>query len=457
MRDLAFVGFLAALIALGFRRPFMFVLAYAYVDIVSPQRLSYYLLNSIPISMIVAVLAVAGWVIGENKRGVRVPVRQWLILLLLIYTYFTTVHADFPVEAQFKWDWASRSLIWAFSLPLALTTRLRIEAYLLIMILSVSAIIIVGGVKTAISGGGYGTLVMFVDNNSGLFESSTISTVAITIIPVILWLTKHGTIFPPDWRVKAFAYALIFACLLIPVGTAARTGVVCIAFLGVLMLRYTKRRVLYLALVGVAGLAVIPLLPQSFTNRTATISGYQADESASTRLAIWAWTIDYAQENPLGGGFEAYRQNKLKIQTVSIQTDGTVQNAQTTQIEDAGRAYHSSYFEMLGEQGFPGLILFLLIHGIGIWRMEVLRRRYKDSEADPWLSPLATALQSGHLIYLVGSLFVGIAYQPFVYMLVGTQIGLDTLVRRREWEGRKQPFVKRKPVTPGAAELQPSS
>ena len=36
------------------KRPFLFVLAYVYVDIVSPQRLSYYLLNSIPISLIVA-------------------------------------------------------------------------------------------------------------------------------------------------------------------------------------------------------------------------------------------------------------------------------------------------------------------------------------------------------------------------------------------------------------------
>ena len=57
MRDLAFVGFLAALFAFGFRRPFLFVLAYAYIDIVSPQRLTYLLLNSVPISAIAAAFA----------------------------------------------------------------------------------------------------------------------------------------------------------------------------------------------------------------------------------------------------------------------------------------------------------------------------------------------------------------------------------------------------------------
>jgi hypothetical protein len=289
---------------------------------------------------------------------------------------------------------------------------------------------------------------MFIDNNSGLFESSTISTVAITIIPLVLWLARYGTIFPSDWRVKAFAGALIFSCLLIPVGTAARTGVVCIAFLGVLMLRHTKRRVLYLALVGLAGLAVIPLLPQSFTSRTATISGYQSDESASTRLAIWAWTIDYASKNPLGGGFDAYRQNKLHVRTSSVTTDGNVEMAQSVVIEDVGRAYHSSYFEMLGEQGYPGLILFLLIHGIGIFQMELLRRRYKGHQELPWLAPLATALQSSHLVYLVGSIFVGIAFQPFVYMLIAVQIAFTSHVARLERPQRSKPF--RQPAAPDA-------
>jgi hypothetical protein len=41
-------------------------------------------------------------------------------------------------------------------------------------------------------------------------------------------------------------------------------------------------------------------------------------------------------------------------------------------------------------------------------------------------------------------------------MLVGTQIGLDALVRRREREGRKQPFVKPKAAPPAEPELQPS-
>ena len=50
---------------------------------------------------------------------------------------------------------------------------------LLFLTLSAAAIIIVGGIKTVLSGGGYGVLNLMVTNNSNLYESSTISTVCL--------------------------------------------------------------------------------------------------------------------------------------------------------------------------------------------------------------------------------------------------------------------------------------
>jgi probable O-glycosylation ligase (exosortase A-associated) len=443
MRDLALVGFLVALLGLGLRRPFLFVLAYAYVDIVSPHRLSYYLLNSAPVSMIVALLALAGWVIADDKRNFRITVRQMLMLILVAYAGFTTAYADLPIVAKEKWDWASKAVAFAIFLPLTLRTKLRVEAFLLFITLSAASIIIVGGIKTVLSGGGYGVLNLMIDNNSGLYESSTISTVAIALIPVILWLARFGTVFSPDWRVRLFAGALVFACLLIPVGTEARTGLVCIAALAVLMLRDVKRRFVYLAGAALLGFAAIPFLPASFTDRMSTIQGYEADASASTRLAVWAWTWNYARENPLGGGFGAYRQNRIQVQTVDSEMAGAVTVVSARTETDAGRAYHSSYFEMLGEQGYPGLVLFLLIHGIGLIRMEVIRRRHRRSTGDAaWIAPLATALQHFQIIYLVGSLFVGIAYQPFPWLMLGVQIGFDTYVSRKGQPAKRLPWRK---------------
>jgi len=444
MRDLALIGFLAALLLLAVKRPFLFTLAYIYVDTVSPQRLSYYLLNSFSVSMYVAILAIAGWLIAD-KKDVRPAPRQGLILILLAYVTWTTVYADLPVEAWSKWEWVWKALVFAIFLPLTLRTRLRIEAALLFLVLSAAAIIIVGGIKTTLSGGGYGVLNLMVDNNSGLYESSTISTIAIALIPLILWFTRFGTIFPPDWRVKIFCFSLVFACLLMPIGTEARTGLICIAVLAILLLRDARRRFLYMGAAALLGAAAIPFLPASFTSRMETIQGFQGDQSANTRLAVWGWTWDYVQDHPMGGGFEAYRQNRIQVSTVSAQTTGEVSVVSAMTQADEGRAYHSAYFEMLGEQGFAGLILFLLIHGIGLVRMELIRRRYRRAAGEEaWIAPLATALQNFQLIYLVGAIFVGIAYQPFVFLMLATQIGFDSWLARRERtkrnEARRQAF-----------------
>ena len=166
MRDLAFIAFLLAFFGMGFKRPFLLVLVYVYIDIVSPQRLTYLLLNSVPISLIAVALAVGGWILADDKRDTRVGGRQVLIVLLLLYCWRTTIAADFPVEALEKWDWVWKALAFAAFLPLTLRTRLRIEALLLFMILAASSIIIVGGIKTIASGGGgYGQLNLMVDNN----------------------------------------------------------------------------------------------------------------------------------------------------------------------------------------------------------------------------------------------------------------------------------------------------
>jgi len=430
MHDLAFIAFLTALFGMGFKRPFLLVLAYVYIDIVSPQRLTYLLLNAVPISLIAVVLAVGGWALADDKSDTRVAPRQWLILLLMLYCWITTQTADFPLEAAGKWEWVWKSLAFAVFLPFTLRTRLRVEALLLFMVLSAGAIIIVGGIKTVVThGGGYGELDLMVNNNSGIYEGSTISTVAVAIIPIIIWFTRWGTVFKPDWRVKTFAVALIFACMLIPVGTSTRTGLVCIALLAVTEFRTVKRKVLYVAAIGLLGVASIPMLPSAFTDRMSTIKTYKSDESASTRLAVWNWTMDYVKQHPFGGGFEAFRGNKLRY--VLKEADGRERIA-----TDQARAYHSAYFEMLGEQGYPGLALWLVINLIGLVRMEVLRRRYRDADGEyAWAGALAGALQSAHIVYLLGAGFVGIAFQSFIYMLVGAQIGLDGYLRRRAGAG----------------------
>ena len=435
MLDLALFLFVCFLMLAGLRRPYLWVLAYLYIDILAPQKIGWSITPAFPISLIAFCAAFAGWILVDPKRGSKWTMRQTLLVLLLVYCGWTTMHADFPEEAQVKWEWVWKALVFAIFLPLTLTTRLRLESAALTMVLTVGAIIISTGLKTVGGGGGYESLSFFVNDNSGIYESSTLATVAIGIIPLILWFTRHGTVFPPDWRVKAFAYALIFACLLIPVGTEARTGLVCIAVLALVALRDVKRRLTFIIGGAMMVMVALPFLPASYYERMALIADHNEDESASTRVAVWEWTLDYVGENPLGGGFDVFRGNRFEYRMpVKKEAGEHTVTIEYQDVVDEGRAFHSAYFEMLGEQGWIGLGLWLWFQGLGIWQMERLRRRWRDrtGAGEQWQGPLASALQVAQIIYLVGALFQGIAYQPFIMMLAGLQIGLWTYCRRHD-------------------------
>ncbi len=452
MLDLVFIAFIGFILLLGLRRPYLWVLLYIYIDIIAPQRIGYALIQSIPVSLIAFGAAFGGWLLLDRKEGARFSLRQGLMLALLVYAFWTTGNADFPVEAQTKWEWVWKALVFAIFLPLTLTTRLRLEALAVTMVLAISMIVISTGMKTVLGGGGYENLKFFVTDNSGIYESSTLATVAIGMIPLIWWLVRFGTIFPKHWAVKAFAAALTFSCLLIPVGTEARTGLVCIAVLAIFLLRYVERRVMFIMAAGALGVIALPFLPQSYYERMATIAQPGGDESASTRVAVWAWTIDYASRNPFGGGFNSYLGNSFTYEIPVTEEVGNTTAVEFRDVTDEARAFHSSIFEMLGEQGWPGLFIWLWLQALGVWQMERIRSRWKDqtSEQEGWIAPLAVALQLASLVYLTGALFQGISYQPVFYKLIGLQIGLYSYCRRLNPSRFKSGFTRIREQSPRA-------
>ncbi|MEO0462753.1 MAG: DUF5935 domain-containing protein [Pseudomonadota bacterium] len=437
MMGLIFMAFIGFILALGVKRPFLWVLLYVYIDILAPQRIGFGPIQSLNISLVAFAAAFGGYLLLDKKEHVSFTARQGLMLALLAYCFWTTGNADFAEDAATKWDWVWKAFLFAIFLPFTLTSRARIEALALTMVLAIGMIVVSTGMKIVLGGGGYGNLKFFVQDNSGIYESSTLATVSIALVPLVWWFTRFGTVFRPHWAVTGLAVALIFSCLLIPIGTEARTGLLCIAALALLLLRYTNKRFLFLAGAGALGLAALPFLPQSYYDRMATITQPGEDESASTRLAVWGWTLDYVSQKPFGGGFDAYRGNSFTYRLPKTEEVGNTTLVEYAEVTDEARAYHSSVFEVLGEQGYPGLAMWLMLHLLGLWQMERINARWKRrskrgdmEEEEAWIAPMAGALQLASCIYIVGALFQGIAYQPVMLMIIGLQIGLHTYCKR---------------------------
>jgi O-antigen ligase len=162
-----------------------------------------------------------------------------------------------------------------------------------------------------------------------------------------------------------------------------------------------------------------------------TIKTFDEDASASTRLAVWGWTLDYVAEHPLGGGFGVYRINRLDIDMQRREGDADNQAVRTVTVQDNSRAFHNSYFEVLGELGYPGLAIYLAIVALTLQAAWKLRKiSTGDPDRDIWFRDLGTMMLVSILVYMSGSMFVGIAFQPPFYDLLAITIAATHIARR---------------------------
>lgn len=456
MRDILIALVVLCLMAAAFYRPWLMTFAYLYADLLQPQRLSYYLIKSVPVNFIIAVSAVI-FFLFDKKKNLRISGVQMLMVLFTAWFTLVSTWAILPDQQfWFKWDAAWKAVLFSGAfVPMVLATRRRIDAAVALFVLCVGLVSISGGLKTLMGGGGYENLRMIVDTNQGLYESSTISTVAMASIPLILYLWRDSPLVGRNRWTLLFAIGLIVAAILVSIGVEARTGVVTGGMLLFLLFLRSRRKLPLAAGVVAAAIVALPFVPQTFIDRAETITKPETDTSASTRLAVWKWTLDFVEEHPFGGGFRVFRINEIEYTVVDKDENGNILGFR--QVTDRGRGFHSSYFEVLGETGWPGLAMYLSIIGFSLIGLYRLRRRYAKGPPDKqWAAHLADALIMAIIIYCAGGLFVAIAFQTTLYLLVGIGIALRWVMSAQEAEARKAAAPDRLRRRLGLPPAQPS-
>jgi O-antigen ligase len=209
---------------------------------------------------------------------------------------------------------------------------------------------------------------------------------------------------------------LMGACVLTAVGTYARTGLISLLVLGFLMIIRTKnifRNIaIVIALVGVGYLGV----DDGWLQRMTTI-GDETETSAMGRVAVWKWVLEYIAVKPWGGSFGMYLINRYDLDLI----DGGILSVQA-------KAYHSIYFEILGETGVPGFSICVFLTIISLASLRSVRRRAAKSQII-WLSDMADNLTLMFLVYLAGGLFIGVGFQVmFFYLIAFSAILLNLFV-----------------------------
>ena len=422
MRDLAIILTYVGFLCIGTMSPFALALGYVWVDLFAPQYLGWSPLSGLPISFIIGAAAVAAYLLLDRRAPPKITLPTLLFLAIGAWITATTSWAAMPIEGWGKWDVAFKALIFATFIPFVVRSRVQIEAFVHVYIFSMAAHILPWAVKTVFTGGGYGQSLGLVGSNViWLSESSAVATIGIMLVPLLLTLRKHSVLLPQGRIRDLLYYGTALGGLFASIGTFARTAIVGLGVLGVALFLRSKRKMTFLLTSAVVGAALLAVTSDKWTARISTIEDYETEGSARVRILVWRWTLDYVAQHPLGGGFRVWLKSHIVL---------TSSNPNVLQTEQNGRAFHNIFFAVLGEHGYPGLFLYLLLIVVLFLSLQRVIRLTAGQKTHEWAHDLAKALQITIAVLLSCGNFIDISFEPLVWYLFTMVVCLREYIRR---------------------------
>ena len=408
MRDIALTLIFLGLIPVMLKYPWIGVLVYAWVSIFNPHKWTFGFANDFPFAMSAGVVTVVSMLLRWKEA--RLPINAITVLLMLL-PFWMTVTLLFALEPEAAYvRWVEVMKVFFFTLITAslLHSRKQLEALLWVLVLSIGFYGIKGGIFTLAVGGVY--RVYGPPGTSYISDNNAIAVALVMTIPLMQYLANTAA---SKW-IKLGMYGTMLLSGVAVLGSQSRGAFLAIGAMVVFMLLKGERKLLLASALVIVVPLVVGFMPDTWTSRMETIRTYE-DQSAQARLNSWAMAFNLANDRPLvGGGFEPYTSRvfaKYAPDPLNLQ------------------AAHSIYFQMLGEHGYVGLVLFLLL-GIASWIMaRRILRASRDRPDYSWAGNLARAMQVSFIGFTVGGAFVNIAYWEVVYFEIVILMGVYNLVR----------------------------
>jgi probable O-glycosylation ligase (exosortase A-associated) len=414
MRDLLVVSVFMLGIVLTLRKPFVGIMNWTWLGLMNPHMLCWTFAAGQPFAQVVALVTMGMIVVGKEIRplpwfAVSKTLAAWWAWMLV-----TTFFALNPNAAWTQWDKVWKIQLFVFLTMMLLTTKERINALVWVMLISLGLYGVKGGIFTILTGGGYhvqGPARTFIGGNN------EIGLALIMTIPLMRYIQLTSE---QAWLryIMIVSMGLTFVAIL---GTQSRGAFLgLIVMVGYLIMKSRHKKTLFVLLLLFLPFAYT-FMPESWHERMASIQDYEEDESATGRINAWwvAWNV--AMDRPIvGGGFEMFR--------------GWVFGKYAPNPEDF-HDVHSIYFEALGEHGFVGLSLFLLL---GLLGLRTARKIVRATEAEPrlfWMRDLASMIHVSLIGYAASGTFLGLAYFDFYYTLLATLVGMQALLKKYQAEG----------------------
>jgi probable O-glycosylation ligase (exosortase A-associated) len=415
VRDLMMLGAFALMVPMTFVNAFCAYLLWEWTAVLSPAYYLYGFMQSVRFNLIFAITSIGLLLLGRvTERGkFRFTPAIAVLTLFLLHACLSAAFAyDNNLLNAEVFSGLVKSLVFCVLMPVFVTTRLRIHAMLVMLSLGLGFHGTVEGFKVLVTAGAHKPVGVA---TSMMSDNNHFAVALVMIVPILFYLFRYT-----QRRLVRIGFLGVFALAVIAVvGTQSRGGFVALALTGLWLIFSSRHKLLAIfAVACMAGLVAVAA-PSSWFERMESIQSAKSDDSFLGRVAAWRISTAIALENPLlGGGFHAVQVQRIwEMHRPSAMRLGVL--PQVDDMPENPKAAHSIYFEMLGDQGFLGLAIFLCFFAVSFYNIQSTRRLARRHPRElAWGADLASMLGVSILAYSVGGALVSLAYFETFYVMV---------------------------------------
>ena len=394
-----------------FKRPSFGMVMWIWISVMNPHTQGWGFAREFPFAAIIAVVTVAA-MITNSRRHYRLPITPVTatFLLFIAWMCLTSVFAVHPEEIGPQLVKVIKITGMTLVVLMLLRKRIHVEWMIWTIVVSIGYYGTKGGIFTIRSGGQYrvwGPIGTFIDGNN------EIALALVMTIPLMYYL--YGLI-AHKWGRRAMVASMLL-CALASLGSYSRGAAIAMSVMLLFLWLKGKNRLSF----GVVIMCCVPFallfMPDQWHSRIDTINEYEQDASAMGRINAWNMAYNLANDRPLGGGFMIYEPDIFE---------------KYAPVPQDIHAAHSIYFQVLGEHGWGGLAIYVML-GFLTWRTGSWIIRNTALRKDlAWAADLAKMVQVSLLGFMVGGAFLSLTYFDVPYYLMAGMVAIRQIVEREK-------------------------
>lgn len=431
MRDVVLAVLIFAICMAALVRPWVGVMGWTWLSLMNPHALTWKL-NTMPVAAAIALCTLIGLLFTKERRDFSLPAPSIILILFMLWMCIT-LPFSFNVEGSIDmWKRVMKIDFMILVTLVILHTKRHLTIFTWTVVGSIGYYGIKGGAFTLLTGGNsrvWGPTGTFIEGNN------EIALALVIVIPLLRFLQLQ---IASKWLRIVIAIVMLL-CAVAAMGTHSRGALLAIGAMGMALWWHGGRNIGLLMGILLASAIAFLFLPEQWFYRMNTISDYQNDSSAMGRINAWWMAWNLAKDRFFGGGFDIYNIAQFAIYAP---------------IPDDIHAAHSIYFQVLGEHGFVGLFLFILLWWVVWWQASHLARDGKRLAETLWISQLGAMCQVSLIGYAVGGAFLSLAYFDLPYNILIMVVIARRWLNRQAWLEETEPSIDKPETTKNGTAIQ---